>query len=230
MRAAIELVIHYSAVVTDSFSFRCAKADRRPSSSWTSAWLRQRARRSFVLDFARIRQVGQALTGELEYDARPGDRRSRVRGGVRARRGALPTTVNRLLFDASRLSLPHNMHDPAAMRLGIELCEKELGTLGRASALRTRTRPAVGRSPRLSLARAIAEALHVSTRTLKRRLAGEDTSYRQLLDDERREQALSLLAAPELSLSQIAVKLWVRQHRELRAGVSPLDLAHAHRI
>jgi AraC-like DNA-binding protein len=51
---------------------------------------------------------------------------------------------------------------------------------------------------------AVAEALAVSRRTLSRRLAGEGTSFRSILDDVRREFACALLQDPTLSIRDVA--------------------------
>lgn len=51
---------------------------------------------------------------------------------------------------------------------------------------------------------AVARALAVSRRTLSRRLAGEGTSFRDLLDDVRREFACALLQDPTLSVRDVA--------------------------
>jgi AraC-like DNA-binding protein len=210
MRAAIELAIRYSAVVTSSFSFRL-RCNRQTAELILDEQADFGSVRDVILfsTLLGIRQVGRAMTGgdwsstlDLVIDD-PGYTAAFDIGQVRFRQ-----PVNRLLFDASRLDLPHTMHDPAAMRLGIELCERELGVLGQGQRFAGRARSLLWDSASgfRSLER-LAEALHVSTRTLKRRLAAEETSYRELLDVERREQALSLLAATELSLSQIASKL-----------------------
>jgi AraC-like DNA-binding protein len=53
----------------------------------------------------------------------------------------------------------------------------------------------------------IAQALHVSARTLKRQLAAEGTSFSLLVDEERRERAMFLLGSPALSLKDIADRL-----------------------
>lgn len=50
----------------------------------------------------------------------------------------------------------------------------------------------------------LAEQLHVSTRTLRRRLQAQGSSYQQLLDDVRRRDALLLLANAALSIQQVA--------------------------
>lgn len=53
----------------------------------------------------------------------------------------------------------------------------------------------------------VAQALHLSQRTLQRRLQEEGTSYQQLLDDTRRELAEQYLAQPNLTLLEVAYLL-----------------------
>ena len=54
---------------------------------------------------------------------------------------------------------------------------------------------------------AVASALHLSERTLQRRLQEEGSSFQQLLDDSRRELALQYLIQPERSLLEVAYLL-----------------------
>jgi len=53
----------------------------------------------------------------------------------------------------------------------------------------------------------VAERMHVSVRTLKRRLAEHDTSYSALLDEARRDRATHLLRAGELGVDEIGARL-----------------------
>jgi AraC-like DNA-binding protein len=53
----------------------------------------------------------------------------------------------------------------------------------------------------------IADAMHVSPRTLQRKLKEHQTSYKQLLDDVRRELALQYMKQPHLSVSEICYML-----------------------
>lgn len=53
----------------------------------------------------------------------------------------------------------------------------------------------------------VAQALHLSQRTLQRRLQEEGSSFQQLLDDTRRELAQQYLAQPALSLLEVAYLL-----------------------
>jgi AraC-like DNA-binding protein len=62
----------------------------------------------------------------------------------------------------------------------------------------------VGERP---LAARLAAAMHVSERTLRRKLSDEGTSLRDLVDDARRERALALLEAGRWSLERVAVEL-----------------------
>lgn len=54
---------------------------------------------------------------------------------------------------------------------------------------------------------AAAAALHVSTRTLHRRLAVEGTSYRRLIDTARHARAVEMLSDLGLGVDQIAARL-----------------------
>jgi AraC-like DNA-binding protein len=53
----------------------------------------------------------------------------------------------------------------------------------------------------------VAQTLHLSQRTLQRRLQEEGTSYQQLLDDTRRELAEQYLGQVDLTLLEVAYLL-----------------------
>ena len=119
-----------------------------------------------------IWQLGQALTGgpldgvaECAFEE-PAFARTLPHGG----RLRFARPAHRLVFPASTLELRFASADPVATRLAIEQCERELSAVvdaGLASRIRgllsTRTDyPSVG---------ALARELHMSERTLKRKLA-----------------------------------------------------------
>jgi len=54
---------------------------------------------------------------------------------------------------------------------------------------------------------AVARDLHISVRTLRRRLAEDGTSYRELRDEVREALAEELLATGALSVSDVAIRL-----------------------
>jgi AraC-like DNA-binding protein len=53
----------------------------------------------------------------------------------------------------------------------------------------------------------VAERLHMSLRNLQRRLAAENTSYKQILNDTRRDLALSYMQDPKYTISEITYLL-----------------------
>lgn len=115
---------------------------------------------------------------------------------------------HRWVFDAEQLALPLKMADPAALRLATEQCERELAALGTHTRISSRARALLGQTSQgFASIDAVAQSLHVSVRTLKRRLAAEGTTYSELLEEQRRERALLLLRDDALSLEQIAERL-----------------------
>ena len=84
-----------------------------------------------------------------------------------------------------------------------ELLERRLARVGLAGQVRSRLLHNPGALPSMP---AVADELHIDPRTLRRRLAGEGTSFRALLDEVRRKRAIELLAS-ELSVEEIAGQL-----------------------
>jgi AraC-like DNA-binding protein len=135
-------------------------------------------------------------------------------GGVR-----FGQPCNQLLIAPGALDLPLTMADPMALRLAREQCERELDALGQGKKLSGRARALLAGSleslPRDSAEgeggvpsiEEMARRLHVSERTLKRRLAAEGTTYSELVEEERRERAFLLLRSAELSIAEIADRL-----------------------
>jgi AraC-like DNA-binding protein len=116
-------------------------------------------------------------------------------------------SANRLVFDASALALPLTMSDPAAVCLAGEQCERVLEDRGPEGTLLSCVRRAlVGREGFRSL-RHVATDLHMSSRTLTRRLADQRTSFSDLVDHERHKKALRLLSTSRLSLDDVSVQL-----------------------
>ena len=77
--------------------------------------------------------------------------------------------------------------------------------------------------------RAVAERLHISERTLRRRLHEEGTTFKALLDDIRRQLAIQYLEQPELGIAEIAFMLGFSQtpafSRAFKrwTGVAPIE-------
>ncbi|MDB4974850.1 MAG: Transcriptional regulator, AraC family [Myxococcaceae bacterium] len=112
---------------------------------------------------------------------------------------------NRLTFTTSLLDLPLLLADPAAQQLAREQCERDLDALASTRSLVDRVRRLLAiEEGGFRTIHEVARALHMSDRTLKRKLMVEGTSYVELLDAARKERALLLLRSPELTLEQVA--------------------------
>ncbi len=114
---------------------------------------------------------------------------------------------NRLVFDASILDRPLKMADPIGMKLALEHCERELRSLGSGGRTIAKIREILPLAVGFRSLEEVAKRMHVSPRTLKRRLADQGTSFSSILDDMRRERAMLLLGDPSLSLDAIAERL-----------------------
>jgi AraC-like DNA-binding protein len=115
---------------------------------------------------------------------------------------------NRLRFDATDLDQQLTMADPASLRLAREHCERELSVLGQDGPIVARARRLVVKDDGSTRSvEEVAELLHVSPRTLQRRLAGEGVTHGSLVDAELRERAIHLLRSSELPLEQVAARL-----------------------
>jgi AraC-like DNA-binding protein len=116
--------------------------------------------------------------------------------------------VNQLVFDAPQLDLPLVTADPGSLRLAYEQCERSLEALGAEEHVLERVRQLVLRQEGgCRSLEEVATLVHVSPRTLKRRLASQGVTYTDLLDEQRRERALLLLRSPMLSLDDVAAGL-----------------------
>ncbi|KAA1174271.1 AraC family transcriptional regulator [Marinobacter salinexigens] len=114
-----------------------------------------------------------------------------------------------MVFPKALLDVRMRLADAEASRMAREQCEFELqkalreqGDISLAVRNMLRTMPA----PLPSL-EAMAERFCVSSRTLKRRLAEKDTSYREILEAVLKDRAIQLLRYTNQSVSEIAYEL-----------------------
>ncbi len=115
----------------------------------------------------------------------------------------------RIVFAKEVLLLPMSMSDPAALQIAREHCEQELRGLGFGGDVVERLRavlPLEGGGGYRTLDDC-ARALHMSERTLKRRLAAHGTSFTSVLDDIRCEAAVMWLRDENASHADIAEQL-----------------------
>lgn len=170
--------------------------------------------------------TGRELTGSADFAFPEPAYMGRVTGIRQSLRFGQPVT--QLLFDASALSLPLTMADPVSRQLAYSELERSLEELGAEQEILSRVRGAVGRtSGGFRSLQEVASGLHVSTRTLKRRLAAQGVTYSEVLEEQRREKALLLLRSPSLSLDEVAEQLGYSDTSNFRrafrrwTGVSP---------
>lgn len=114
--------------------------------------------------------------------------------------------AHRLVFPAKELDIAITTADAAAKRLASAQLERELAALTE-GALVGEIRGLLAREGGPPTIEEVAKALHVSPRTLKRRLAELGTTFSELRDDQRRQRALLLLDNKSLSISDVATRL-----------------------
>jgi AraC-like DNA-binding protein len=178
-----------------------------------------------------IWQIGDALTGkELTGAADFAFAKPSYVDGITGFRQRLRfgQPLTQLVFDASALDLPLMMADPVSRQIAYAELERSLGELGSDQEILTRVRRALGRkNGGFRSLKEVASGLHLSTRTLKRRLAAQGLTYSDVLEEQRRERALLLLRSPKLSLDEVAEQLGYSDTSNFRrafrrwTGVSP---------
>lgn len=129
----------------------------------------------------------------------------------------LPAAVQaRLHFDAraheiivprSSLEAVCRFPDPIAYRGAMQDLETRLAALHAADDIAAQVRALLEVPERLPGIEAVADRLHMSVSTLKRRLAEHDTSYTALRDEVLQQRALALLGDASLTLDAIATEL-----------------------
>lgn len=117
---------------------------------------------------------------------------------------------NQLRLSLASLALRNREHCPSTWRLLIKLCERELEQLTRTRSLRERITQLLGpllnggREPDLE---EVAARLKLPTWTLRRKLAEEGTQFRAILNDTRRDLAMTYIRDTELAFGEIAYLL-----------------------
>lgn len=136
---------------------------------------------------------------EAPHYARFAQRLPRLRFGMSA---------NQFRFDAALLDAPLRTANPLTAQMVIAQCEREMALLGYTGSTADRVRALLdardGRYP--DLAR-VAQQLHMSTRTLKRKLSEQHTRFGTLLDEVRQRDAQHLLMDAQRSVQDVALHL-----------------------
>jgi len=121
----------------------------------------------------------------------------------------------RVVFDAPRVALtlpahygaePVPSHDRDLLWMAVRQCEARQEALRRHGSLSDQVLARLRDEPEPDLA-AVAHALHISPRTLMRRLKAEGTAFQALRDRTRAQRAAELLALPHYTVAAVAREL-----------------------
>lgn len=114
---------------------------------------------------------------------------------------------NALLFESHLLSLPMAMPNPSALKQAEQACNQILARLPQKQSIKEQVRLLIYDEQRgFATLDEVATMLHMTGRTLRRRLTEAQTSYRQLTDHIKLEQAKARLSAGN-TVEAVAEKL-----------------------
>ncbi|MDI6742062.1 MAG: AraC family transcriptional regulator [Smithella sp.] len=118
------------------------------------------------------------------------------------------TPGHMILFDAALLDRPLKHANPLTKKILEQECRQLCERLNESTSLRDKIRHELlftdGDFPTLDQ---LAQRINMPERTIRRRLNAEGTSYKDILSDIRRQKALEMIAAGDLSMEKIAEKL-----------------------
>lgn len=116
--------------------------------------------------------------------------------------------ANQMRFPSRYLDMPLVTADPVTAKLVKKQCEQEMAVLGYEVNIVDQVRKALGISsggyPDLST---LADRLHMSSRTLKRKLQAHGMQFQQILDEVRKRDSVRFLQDPTMKIDDIAVRL-----------------------
>ncbi|EPL10609.1 AraC family transcriptional regulator [Pseudomonas sp. CF161] len=145
---------------------------------------------------------------------------------------------NQLRLSQASLARRNPEHCPSTWRLLLQLCERELEQLTRTRSLRERITQLLGpllnggREPDLE---EVAARLKLPTWTLRRKLAEEGTQFRAILNDTRRDLAMTYIRDTELAFGEIAYLLGFASAEAFQrafkrwSGQTPGEFRRSHR-
>lgn len=138
---------------------------------------------------------------------------------------------NCLVADRGWFDLPLPMANTMSYRLSCDLLEGGADHVVSLKATGLAVERVIRRTwPRVATPAEVAASLHLSERSLRRRLAEERTSFSRLLDDSRKARALELLVGRRLPLKAVAIETGFSDTGTLRrafrrwTGGTPNDL------
>lgn len=206
VREALELAVRFSAIRTSAIGLALV-VEGDTASLVISERVDLGGLREFVVLalLVGIRQLGIELTGKVPQGFAECAFPAPSFMPAAIDQVTFDRPAHRLVFAASLLDQKLVSADTVATRLAIEQCERELASTHDGE-LAARIRAALDADPAAGLPE-VASKLRLSTRTLKRRLAEQHTTFSAIRDDLRRQRALLLVDNRALSIGEIALKL-----------------------
>lgn len=173
--------------------------------------------------------AGQAYdTTEIWFDSPQHDYYAQYASRLPRLRFNMP--FNQFRFSAHLLDVAIPTANPISAQMAFEQCEREMALLGYTQSVADRVRALLastaGQYPTLETA---AQRLHLSSRTLKRRLAEQNTTFGDLLEEVRKRDTLQLLINTNRSIEDIALQVGYADPSNFRrafrrwTGESPTD-------
>lgn len=116
---------------------------------------------------------------------------------------------NCVVFRLQDMKLPLISHNPALNAIFKDLLEKEIAKSGAGASFSDEVRSVILKKfistiPQLP---EVAEQLHITPRTLQRRLKEEGTTFQAIVESVKSELAIGMLKKPNLTVNEIAYKL-----------------------
>ena len=231
----IEIAMRYARLVNEALDVKLESLGERVLIKMDSRVVLPRAAEDFLISAAFMHHIRQPLQGAPDLECwlmqpAPADASEHVRTFAPAR-VHFGARCSGFLFHRSHLEQPLPHSDPKLQQVVHQLAERMLAELPATDTVTDRLRRLIARElPQGDPSSARAAALlQMSQRTLCRRLEQEGTTFRALLDDLRRQQALQYLTRRDLSVSEVAFLLGFSQaaafHRAFKrwTGRTPLE-------
>ena len=115
---------------------------------------------------------------------------------------------NQMRFPVERLDYELQFADPRLARMAADQCEQEMASIKAPPALLGQVRRIIlGGGGRFPGVEEVASELHMSSRTLKRKLQQLGTSYQEVLDGLRKGLAVEYLTQTDKTVDEIAMSL-----------------------
>lgn len=156
---------------------------------------------SSLLDAEQLKSARS--TTEIWFDRPEPEYFNRYKAQMPLTRWGMP--CNAIRFNTSLLNTTLSTANPVNARMVIEQCEREMAMLGYTDSLLNRVRSHLicrnGHYPSLVM---VADAMHMSDRSLKRKLHLHGVTFLELLDEVRRRDSIILLQNPHCSIEDVS--------------------------